>query len=236
MNENKAPIIDITVVFKRLSCLDHIVSADMVVDEWHQASFEERPSIEMRFSQFTVPLLDGTLPASPFERRLANTYIEFWSLADRHNASWCGESAVVLEWVLQLREQMPSFDQTTEIALNRLSAPTPLAQAQARAELRSRVEVEAMGAVAEQWWLRASQAKPAYTKLKKQTSLLSKKNQRQLRSALGSDASLFAKPYECLRYFEAVQAFSIALERVKAMRWLLNGGQWDDAEPDTSAV
>lgn len=233
MKESSA-VIDTTAAFERRACLSHVVLANLEVGAWYQVPFEERTPIEMRFSRFAVPLLDGTLPASPSEKRLANKYIEMWSTADRHNAGWRVECAVLLEWALQLRDEVPPFDQMTRVDLNKQIDPTSQADQRARAKLRSREELEAMRAVTDRWWWRASQARPAYNALTKPTSTLSKKKQHLVRTTIDSPVELFGKPYERLTFVEASTAFSIALERVKAISWLLAGGQWDDVKPDAS--
>ncbi len=230
--------VDAGVAFERLVCLSHLVLAHRQVEAWYAEPFEERAPIEVRFGQLVAPLLEGGLDASPNEKRLAGKFVEMWSTADRYNVSWRIECAVLLDWALQLRDELPPFDrQTTQLSfLEGLVVQSSRGQQSAHARLRSRDELEALRTEAELWWRRACLAQPLYRELTKPTSTLSKKKQERLRTSIGGPAELFGKPYERLNFTEMSTASSIALERSKSLGWLLGGGRWDDAKPESSAM
>ncbi len=233
-----APIVDTVVAFDRLACLAHLVMAHLEVEGWYAVPFDDRAPIEEKFRRLVAPLLDGTLAASPSERRLGGKYVEMWSAADRLNAGWRAEGAALLEWALSLRSELPAFDRrTTETAfLEDLVVPSSRANKRARAQLRSREELDAVQADADRWWRRATLARPLYAALQTPTSTLSKKKRGVLCEQLDAPVMLFGKPYERLTFAEMSAASSIALERRKAIGWLLAGGAWDDANPESSRM
>lgn len=170
---------------------------------------------------------------SPKERAILETPLGAWSAADRLNVGWRTECAGVLGWAIGVIDVLAPYDQmipyewiqplvSPDIQQRLLSPRTP-------------EELDRALADAERWHWRARQAQGYFANpsVDTLTGKAADRRKHGLRQALGENAHLFGKPYEDLTFQEWSLAWSIASERHHALKWVWDGGPWDEVITDT---
>lgn len=150
---------------------------------------------------------------------------------------WRAEALGTLLWALQLAE-LPGYDRPFDA--DEIADATV-----AGAQLRSRDELEAAYETARLWHWRArtaallrEDAVPVPSTYANADQLIAATAMRghehgALPTPLRGDFRVFGTSYRLLEEDELDEAHSLALERHRALTWLLRGGDWDEVPLDT---
>jgi Domain of unknown function (DUF4272) len=183
------------------------------------------------------------------EREFMQTGIFETTMQHRIDASWLAESIMCLHWALDLRDQIPPYDQEVDPKSNQLPQGRKARELVGSATLRPQAEIGEQRELAElcHWRCRTHMllttkkipdALPDGTPMSEIIRLAAEKAAEEgaFPKPIDNDFPAYGKAYREVTEEEQSMLTSIAMERHRALNWLCGyapGNRWSETPTDT---
>jgi len=244
------------------SCVVYALGApprDVVAAMRARAKAEERAQMDEKADEardaFWTPIYDTPVfeALTPRERELSEATLITMTEEQQIEQSWAVEGMVVLAWALGFVDDLPAWDtQTDPSFLDEVPNPVALARVRAAAKLRPSDEIEAAAATSQLWHWRSRTRelieggfalpdelkKPGIGSLDDVVRLTAAHAfaEGTIEEAIDGDFPARGKAYRALDDDEWHEVRSIAIERHRALCWLLGlapANNWDETPTET---